>query len=114
MVTGIIMLVIVLAVVLFTSLFKNVNMSAKTKNLIATVLSVVGGVAADLAAKDFDVSQYATVDILTAALVIYGGSQLIYTFLMKGSSVDAKLEDTLTAPTAEDNVVVDDTNREGF
>lgn len=112
MVAGAVILGLTVAVVLCTSLFKTVNMSAKTKNLIATILSVVGGVVADFAAKGFDVSQYATVDILTAALVIYGGSQVIYNFLMKGSSVDAKLEDTLVTSTPADAEA--DSPREGF
>jgi len=112
MVAGAIILGLILAVVLFTSLFKTVNMSAKTKNLIATILSVVGGVVADLAAKGFDVSQYVGVDILTAALVIYGGSQLIYNFIMKGTSVDAKLEDSLVTSAPADDAV--DSPREGF
>ena len=103
MVAGIIILGLIVAVVFVTSLFKTVNMSVKTKNLIATILSVIGGIVTDLAAKGFDVSQYATVDILTAALVIYGGSQVIYNFLMKGSSVDAKLESIGSEKVTADN-----------
>jgi uncharacterized membrane protein len=112
MVTGIFVLVVSALVVLLTSLFKTVNMSVKVKTLIATVLSVIGGVGADLASKGFDVSQYAGLDILTTALVIYGGSQLIYNFIMKGTSVDAKLEDTLVTSTPADAEA--DSPREGF
>lgn len=89
---ALIVFICVVAVVLLTSLFKTVNMSDKAKNLIATVLSVAGGVVTDLTAKGWDVSQYAGVDILTAALAIYGASQLIYKFIMEGSKLDAKLE----------------------
>lgn len=110
MVEGIIILVAIIGVVLMTSLFKTVNMSTKTKTAIATVLSVVGGVITDLSAKGFDVSQYAGVNILTAALVVYGGSQLIYNFIMKGTSVDAKLEEVGSSAPAEEDPV----NREGF
>lgn len=94
MVEGLIILLCVVGVVVGTSLIKNVDMSSKTKNFIATVLSVVGGIVTDLSAKGFDVSQYQGVDILTAALVIYGASQLIYKFLMEGTAADATLERT--------------------
>lgn len=114
MVEGIIILVVIVGVVLLTSLFKTVNMSTRTKTVLATALSVVGGVVADLSAKGFDVSQYQGVDILTAALVVYGGSQLIYNFIMKGTSagaaLDAKLEEVGSSAPAEEDPV----NREGF
>jgi len=102
MVEGAIILACVVGVVVLTSLFKTVNMSDKVKSLLATGLSVAGGVVTDLAAKGFDVSQYQGVDILTAALVIYGASQLIYNFIMKGSTLDAKLESVGSGPTDAD------------
>lgn len=92
MFAGWIILLSIVAVVIGTSLIKTVSMSDKTKNFIATVISLIGGVVTDLAGKGFDVSQYAGLDILTAALVVYGASQLIYQFIMKGSTLDAKLE----------------------
>ena len=95
---AIIVFACIVGVVLLTSLFKTVNMSDKVKNLIATVLSVAGGVVTDLTAKGWDVSQYAGVDILTAALAIYGASQLIYKFIMEGSKLDATLENVGSKP----------------
>jgi hypothetical protein len=92
MVAGWIILISIVAVVFGTSLIKTANMTDKTKNLIATIISLIGGVVTDLAGKGFDVSQYAGLDILTAALVVYGAAQLIYQFIMKGSTLDAKLE----------------------
>ena len=113
MVTGIVVLVIVIAVVLFTSLFKTVNMGVKTRTLIATILSVIGGAVADLASKGFDVSQYASLDILATALAIYGGSQLIYNFIMRGTDAGSSLDAKLTS-IGSDKVPADDADGGGF
>ena len=92
MLTAWIMFASTISVVLLTSLFKQVDMSSKVKNFIATLFSVAGAVVTDLAGREWDVSSYVGVDILAAALAIYGGSQLIYKFIMDGTAIDAKLE----------------------
>lgn len=102
MTTAWIMLASVVGVVLLTSLFKNVDMSSKVKNAIATGFSVVGAVVTDLAARGWNVSEYQGVDILTAALTIYGGSQLIYNFIMNGTRLDEKLAEVPVIPTDSD------------
>lgn len=93
MLTGFVIFGAIIAVVLLTSLFKNVEMGAKAKNLIAVVVSSVAGVLTDLSGRNFDFGSYAAADIMGTALIIYGASQLVYTFIMKGSTLDAKLEE---------------------
>lgn len=90
--TGIVIFVCIVAVVIGTSLFKNVTMSDKVKNFIAVVISVVAGILTDLAGRNFDFGSYAAADILGTSLIIYGASQLVYHFIMKGTEADAKLE----------------------
>ena len=92
--TGIVVFVTVVAVVLATSLFKTVEMSDKTKNLIATVLSVIGGIVLELTTSGFDFSKYAAVDVFGTVVTVYGGAQLIYNFILKGTKTEAVLTDT--------------------
>ena len=98
MMTGLIVLIVAVLVVLATSLFKNVNMSDKVKNLIATVLSVVGGVVTVLGTNGWDFTGFDGGDVLGTVLIVYGASQLIYNFILKGTQVEAKLEDTKVLP----------------
>ena len=98
MVMGIAAFVTIVAVVLATSLFKNVDMSYKAKNLVATVLSVVGAVVMQLTTGGFDFSKYEAVDVFGTVLTVYGGAQLLYNFILKGTQLDAKLEDTSVVP----------------
>lgn len=100
--TGFIVFGVVIAVVLFTSLIKNVTMSTKVKNAIAAVLSVVTGVVIDLSGRGFDFGSYGAADVLGTVLVIYGGSQAIYNFLLSGTTLDAKLEQ-INGPKPDDN-----------
>lgn len=94
MLTGLIVFGVAVLVVLGTSLIKNVNMSDKVKNLIATVLSVVGGVVTVLGTHNWDFNAFEAGDVLGTVLIVYGAAQLIYQFILKGTSVEAKLEDT--------------------
>lgn len=96
MLTGLVIFGSIVAVVVLTSLFKNVSMGAKAKNAIAVVVSSVAGVLTDLSGRNFDFGSYAAADILGTALIIYGASQLVYNFIMKGTAADAKLEDTFS------------------
>ena len=98
MIMGIVAFVTIVLVVLATSLFKNVDMGDKTKNLIATVLSVIGAVVMQLTTGGFDFSQYEAVDVFGTVLTVYGGAQLLYNFILKGTQVDAKLEDVHVLP----------------
>ena len=103
---GAIVLAVVVAIVFATSLIKNVGMSDKIKNLIAVVLSTIAGVLIDLNAHAFDFSQYAAADIVGTVLTIYGGSQIIYQFILKGTALEAKLEEVALpgVPTPEQPV----------
>ena len=107
---GFIVFGVVVAIVLATSLIKNVTMSDRTKNAITTVLSVIAGVVVDLSTHGFDFGTYAAADILGTVLVIYGASQALYNFILKGSPLDAKLENVSIIP----EKTGDDVNREGF
>lgn len=100
--TGIIVFVVVVAIVFATSLIKNVGMSDKVKAGIAAVLSVIAGVIVDLSTHGFDFGTYAAADILGTVLVIYGASQAIYQFILKDSSLDAKLESVGSTPEPQD------------
>jgi len=81
---GVVILVAAVAVVLLTSLFKDVNWSDKVKNVLASVVSLAAATVAILAGVDFNLSAFAGADVLTLAVTIYGGSQLVYKFIMTG------------------------------
>lgn len=102
-VIGLIVLGVSALVVFLTSLFKTVNMSDKMKNALAFGVSAIAGVVTDLSTKNWDLSAYASLDIMATVLIIYGAANLIYQFIMKGTAVDAKLESTFS-----------DDNREGL
>ena len=91
--TGLIVFGVAVLVVLATSLFKNVDMSSKVKNVIATVLSVVGGVVTVLGTNGWDFNSFNAGDVLGTVLIVYGAAQLLYQFILKGTRVDATLEE---------------------
>ena len=91
--TGLIVLGVAVLVVLATSLFKNVDMSSRAKNVIATVLSVVGGVLTVVGTNGWDFSGFSGGDVLGTVLIVYGAAQAIYQFILKGTQVDASLEE---------------------
>jgi DMSO reductase anchor subunit len=80
--------VAVVGSVLLTSLFKQVDFSARVKSLIAVVVSV--GLAALVAWKQGLFGN--TEDVFQAITAVYAFSQLAYQFLLKGTSLDATLE----------------------
>lgn len=96
--TGLIVFGVAVLVVLATSLFKNVDMSDKIKNVVATLLSVVGGVVTVLGTHGWDFNSFTAGDVLGTVLIVYGAAQLIYQFILKGTQVDAKLEETKVLP----------------
>lgn len=76
-----------LAVTVLTSLFKTVKLSSKQKNLIATGLSLVAGVATVwLGGVDLTVG-----NIASTGIAIYGASQIAYQFILRGTQLDKKL-----------------------
>lgn len=89
---GILVFAFAVVVVLATSLFKNVDMSSRTKNLIAAVLSVVGGAVAAGIQSEWDFASYGTTDLLETVLLVYGAAQAMYQFLLKDTRADAVLE----------------------
>jgi hypothetical protein len=92
--TGLIVFGVAVLVVLATSLFKNVDMSSRVKNVVATVLSVIGGVVTTLGTNGWDFSSFTAGDVLGTVLIVYGAAQLLYQFILKGTQVDANLEET--------------------
>jgi hypothetical protein len=96
---GLIVFAVSAVVVFATSLFKNVDMSSRIKNVIATVLSTVGGITTALGTNGWDFSGFDGGDVLANVLIIYGAAQALYQFILKGTEVDAKLEETHVLPT---------------
>lgn len=80
--------VLAVVVVLAGSLLKDVTWSDKAKNLVVTVLSVIGGVVGVYATGGFNDAT----DVLTTAGLIYAASQLIYTFVFQGTALNSFLE----------------------
>jgi predicted tellurium resistance membrane protein TerC len=91
---GLIIFAVALVVVLVTSLFKNVDMNDKIKNLIAVVLSVIGGGLTAWGGQAGDFSSFEAGDVISLVLIIYGASQAIYQFILKGTRVEAELATT--------------------
>lgn len=96
--TGLIVLGVAVLVVLATSLFKNVDMSTRVKNVIATILSVIGGVLTVVGTHGWDFSGFNGGDVLGTVLIVYGAAQAIYQFILKGTQVDAALEEKKVLP----------------
>ena len=76
------------AVVLLTSFIKNVGWDSKTKHIIATGLSVT---AAALVSWQQGVLESPD-DFVQAAFSVYGLSQLIYNFVLSGTTLNERLE----------------------
>lgn len=91
MVTGLVIFVVAVLVVLATSLFKTVDMSDKAKNLIAVVLSAVGGGLTALGTNGWDFSGFGAGDVLGTVLIVYGAAEAIYNFILKGTRPEAVL-----------------------
>ena len=81
------------AVTFATSLFSKVDWSAKLKNMIAVVLSVVGGSLAVVAENDWSLENFASVDLLALVTVVYGLSQAVYQFITRGTPLDNRLKE---------------------
>lgn len=98
------------AVTLLTSLFKTANLSIKQKNLIATGFSVIAGAAAVYIQND---GNFSTSTVAATATAVYGGAQLAYNFILKGTGLNDKLSSTdlfgVSAVTVEDFIAKADT-----
>lgn len=80
---GIVVLVAALAVNVATSLIKNVNMTSKQKGMVALVTSALAGAASTFVNGDFN-----TGDFAQTAVLVFGASQAIYAFILKGTPAD--------------------------
>lgn len=87
---------IAFAVVLFTSLLKNVNWNPKGKLVIATVLSVLGGVIAVVATGGW--AAFAALPLFESVSMVFTASQLLYRFILDGTKLEAKLAETQVLP----------------
>jgi len=94
--------IVVLAVVtvLATSLLKNVEWSDRAKNLLAVGLSVLAGGAFVLQQHGWDVSAFASADLLETVTVVYGAQQAFYNFVLNGTAFNAALERSLVGSDA--------------
>lgn len=81
---GIIVMVAALAVNISTSLIKNVRMNSKQKGLVALATSAVAG----LAAAWVQNGGFDTGDFAQTAFLVFGASQAIYSFILKGTPAD--------------------------
>lgn len=82
-----------LAVNVLTSLIKNVNWTARAKNLVATVLSIVAAAAATIVAGDFEAKP-----LFELSVYIYGLAQAFYALILKGTVINHNLEVAVNAP----------------
>lgn len=87
----IIVLVAGVLVTLFTSIIKNVDWDYKHKALLATVLSVVAGVAGAFIGVPLAEVGSVVSNLPQFILSVYGSSQLIYQFIFSGSGLEKKL-----------------------
>lgn len=102
-----VVLAVAFAVTLLTSFVKNVEWSARAKNLLATVLSVVAAGIAAIVAGDFDGKP-----LFELTVYIYGLAQGFYNFILKGTTVNAKLEQAVYD--TPDREIVADTHDETY
>jgi hypothetical protein len=79
--------IVIVAVVLLTSLFKLPLFSHKVKVAIATAVSVLGA-----AVHVWVTGEPDTTDFIATALQVFGGSQLIYNFILDNTKLDDALE----------------------
>lgn len=80
----------VVAVVLATSLIKHIDWSPKQKNLVAVVLSTIGAALSVIIAKG-GLDALLTADLLESVVLVYGGSQALYNFVLHGTALENKL-----------------------
>lgn len=78
---------VIVAVVVVTSVVKLPWFSQKTKVAVATVASVIASGVYVWFTGDFDVADFGA-----TALTVFGGSQLIYQFILNNTELDDKLE----------------------
>jgi hypothetical protein len=82
--------IFVLVTVFLTSLFKQVQWSSRIKNLIAVTLSVIGAGLTVIMAKG-GVDNLLSADLLESIVLVYGGSQAVYNFILSGTAVENSL-----------------------
>ena len=89
--TAVLILVAAVLVVLVTSVLKHVEMSKNTKNIIATVVSlIVGGLTAFVDAGSLEAMTAG--GVLATVGLVYAAGQLVYKFILKPSGFDEVLE----------------------
>jgi hypothetical protein len=86
---GIIIFIASLVVIVATSLIKTVRMSTKQKSTVAVATSAVAGLATAWINSGGDL---AGGDALQSAVLVFGASQAIYNFILKGTPADEILE----------------------
>jgi hypothetical protein len=74
---------------LLTSLFKTANLTKGQRSLVALILSVAGGLVTVLASTDLN----GVVDITKMAVATFAASQVVYTGVLRNTSMNGKLEE---------------------
>lgn len=105
MLIGLLVVVGAVAAVFLTSLFKTVEMSTKVKTLISLVASTAMAVLVAIVGNGGNLDGFDKVSPLILAATLYGTQQAIYNFILKGTALDAKLEDSFVASDTEGNSV---------
>jgi uncharacterized membrane protein len=82
-----VILIAAVLVVVVTSVIKNVTMENNTKNLIATVVSVVAGSVA-VVVENGGVDGFLSAGLMGTILTVYGAATLIYKFILPDSVDD--------------------------
>lgn len=72
-----------------TSLFKTANLTKGQRSILALALSVAGGLVTVLASTDLN----GVVDITKMAVATFAASQVVYTGVLKNTSMNGKLEE---------------------
>ncbi len=86
---GIVIFIASVVTIVATSAIKTVRMSAKQKSTVAIATSAVTGFATALIQSGGDLTAG---DFTQTLFLVFGASQAIYTFVMKGTSADKILE----------------------
>jgi len=76
--------------VLLTSIFKQVEWSSHAKSILSVVISTIGGTLAFVLTKG-NWDNILTTDLFQTVITVYGGSQVFYNFLLKGTVAEEKM-----------------------
>lgn len=80
----------VVLTVLLTSLFKQIEWSTRAKSILSIVISTIGGTLTFVLTKG-NWDNLLTADLFQTVITVYGGSQVFYNLILKGTLPEQKL-----------------------